>query len=138
MPELENPALARIVNAEVVRQFFGHWPSFHDAEITKVTFEATRGYYASATFIINAFETTKEVLKCGLVKTAKHCAIELHFIDIQELEFDCFNHQNVVFDVAIEESGPDIKCTFNSSVGLDAVIVAKEAHVLSLTPTTQY
>ncbi|TGD77973.1 Imm50 family immunity protein [Hymenobacter wooponensis] len=136
MSELESLALARIVNAEVVRQFFGYWPSFHDAEITKVTFEANRGYHAAATFVINAFGMTKEGQTNRFSKPVKHCTIELQFIDIQEVEFDCFSHQNVIFDLLIEESGSNLKCTFDSSVGLDASIVAKEVRVLSLTPAT--
>lgn len=131
----KNPALARIANAEAVRQFFGHWPSFHDAEISKVTFEANPGYWPSATFTINACAMTKE--EHDGLKTVKHCAIEFQFIDIQELEFDSFSHQNVIFDLVIEESGSNLKCTFNSSVGLDALIVAREVHVLCLTPVMQ-
>jgi hypothetical protein len=135
MPELENPALALIVNAEVVRQFFGHWPSFHDAEISKVTFEANPGYWPSATFTINVCAITQEG-QDGL-KRFKHCAIELQFTGIQELEFDYFGHQNVIFNLVVEESGSNLKCIFESSVGLDALIVAREVHVLRLTPVIQ-
>lgn len=135
MSELENPALARIVNAEVVHQFFGHWPSFHDAEISKVTFEANPGYWPSTTFTINVCAMTQEGQ--GGIKTVKHCTMELQFIGIQELEFDYFGHQNVIFNLVIEESGSNLKCTFDSSVGLDALIVAREVYVLRLTSIMQ-
>ncbi len=58
---------------EIIRQHFGYWPSFHDAEITKVTCEANPGYQASVTFVIAAFEATTEVDEEGYYKQTKQC-----------------------------------------------------------------
>ncbi|UOQ77710.1 hypothetical protein MUN84_03295 [Hymenobacter sp. 5516J-16] len=77
MSKTESPAISRIVNAEIVREHFGYWPDFHDAEITKVTFEAHPGYRTSITFVIAAFEITNEVDKSGHYKLTKHCDIEI-------------------------------------------------------------
>ncbi|WP_324674635.1 Imm50 family immunity protein [Hymenobacter sp. GOD-10R] len=137
MAESENPVVSQIVNAGIVREHFGYWPDFHDAEIVKVIFEAHPGYRASVMFVIAAFEITKGIDERGYYKLAKHCDIKLQFTGIQEIEFNDFGHQNVIFGLTLEESGSNIKCTFDSSVGMDAVIVAEEALVLSLTPTKQ-
>jgi len=134
MSDIDNPAIARIINAEAIYQHFGYWPKFHDAEITKVTLEAHPGYWPSATFVISAFEMTKEVDEKGYYKHTKQCLIEFQFTGIQEMEFDYFNHQNVILNLLLEESGDFTKCTFDPSVGLDAVIVAEKLAV-SLTPT---
>ncbi|UPL47694.1 Imm50 family immunity protein [Hymenobacter sublimis] len=137
MSKTESPAISRIVNAEIVREHFGYWPDFHDAEITKVTFEAHPGYRTSITFVIAAFEITNEVDKSGHYKLTKHCDIEIQLTGIQEMTFGYFSQQNVIFELTFEEVGSNIECTFDSSAGLDASIVAEEVLVLSLTPTQQ-
>jgi hypothetical protein len=135
MSENENPAIGRIINNEVVRQHFGYWPDFHDAEINKVTFETHSTGRYSVTFVISAFEMTKEIDERGYYRLIKHCDIEIQFIGIEELEFEGFGFQNVIFDLNFEESRNNIECRFTSSNGLDAAIIAEEAFVLSLTPT---
>ncbi|UOQ54900.1 Imm50 family immunity protein [Hymenobacter cellulosivorans] len=135
MPVAENPATNRISNHEIVREYFGYWPSFHDAEITKAAFEANPGYWPSATFTIAAFELTAEVDPKGHYQQTKQCTIELLFTGIREMELEGFSHQNVILSLEIEESGSHIQCTINPSVGLDAFLIAEKVSVLSLTPT---
>ena len=130
-----NPAVAQISNAEAVYQHFGYWPDFHDAEIIKVTFESHPGYRATVTFTLAAFEMTSETDEKGFYKLVKHCKVEFLFTGIREMEFDYFGHQNVIFDLVFEEHNGAIQGTFNSSVGLDAVVVAEEVAVLNLTAT---
>ena len=136
MAENENPAISRIVNSEVVIDHFGYWPDFHDAEITKATFETHSTGRYSVTFVIAAFEMTNEVDENGYYKLIKHCDVELQFIGIQEMKFSGFDYQNVIFDLALEESGNAIKCSLDSSAGVEIFVVAEEVFVLNLTPTS--
>ncbi|TGE23453.1 Imm50 family immunity protein [Hymenobacter metallicola] len=137
MAATENPVISRIINHEVVREHFGYWPDFHDAEVTKVTFEANPGYWPSATFTIAAFETTAKVDAKGYYQLTKQCDIELQFSGIRKMEFEDFSHQNVIFDLEFEQQGSNIECRFDSSTGLEATILAEEVLVLGLTPTKQ-
>jgi hypothetical protein len=137
MSELENPAVSRIINYELIIQRFGYWPSFHDAEVSKVTFEAHPGYRATATFLIETHEFINELNKRGQYKQVNNCLVELQFTGIKEMHFDGFDHQNVIFDLAFKESSENIECTFDSSIGLAASIVAEEALVLSLVPVEE-
>ena len=137
MSESQNSVIAKITNAEIVLEHFGYWPRFHDAEIAKVTFESHSGYWPLVTFVISAFEVTKEVDERGYYKLTKQCDIEFHFTGVEEIEFDYFSHQNVLMSLDFEESGSFIKATFNPSVGLDAVIFSEGVSVVSLTPTKQ-
>ncbi|KUG05911.1 Imm50 family immunity protein [Solirubrum puertoriconensis] len=137
MAEPENLVVSRIGNAEAIREHFGHWPSFHDAEITRVVFDANPGYHASVTFFITVSATYTHVDDRGHHKQTKQCDIELQFVGIKELEVDYFGHQNVIFELLLEEQGSDIKCTFDASVGMDAFIVAEEVRVAGLTPRKQ-
>ena len=134
MSELENPAVSRIVNHEVVIQRFGYWPSFHDAEVLKVTFEAHPGYRATVTFLIETSEFINELDANGRYKQFNNCQIELNFTGIRGIYFEDFSHQNVIFDLKFKEVGEVIECSFDSSVGLVASITAEEACVLNLTP----
>ena len=133
MPE-KNAAISRITNHEVVIQRFGYWPSFHDAEVLKVTFEAHPGYRATVTFLIETSEFTKELDLRGYYKPFNKCQIELNFTGIREMHFEDFNHQNVIFELEFEEVGEFIECTFDSSTGLSASIKAEEVCILSLAP----
>ena len=135
MAESEDPIISRITNSEIVIQHFGYWPSFHDAEVTKTTFETHPTGRYSVTFVIAAFEMTSEVDERGYYKLIKHCDVELQFIGIDAIEFNHFSFQNVLFGLKFEEIGRNIKCSFDSSVGLEAVIAAEEVLVMSLTPT---
>ena len=135
MSDNQNPAIARIANAEIVIEHFGYWPRFHDAEIAKVTFESNSGYWPLVSFVISAFEMTEGVDEKGYYKLDKQCDIEFHFVGVEEIEFDRFSHQNVLMSLDFEESGSFIKTTFDASVGLDAVIFSEGVSVVSLTPT---
>jgi hypothetical protein len=137
MSELENPAVSRIINHEVVIQRFGYWPSFHDAEVLKVTFEAHPGYRATVTFLMETHEFINKLNTRGQYKQVNNCLIELQFTGIKEMHFDGFDHQNVVFDLTLKESKGNIECTFDSSIGLVASVVAEEALVLKLIPTEE-
>lgn len=134
MPEDGNPVITRITNAEIVLEHFGYWPRFHDAEIAKVTFESHSGHWPLVTFVISAFEMTKEIDEKGYFKLIKQCDIESHFAGVEEIEFDRFSHQNVLVSLDFEESGSFIKTTFDAFVGLDAVIFSEGVSVVSLTP----
>lgn len=135
MAESEDPIISRIINYEIVIQHFGYWPSFHDAEVTKTTFETHPTGRYSVTFVIAAFEMTSEVDERGYYKLIKHCDVEIQFIGIEEIDFNYFSFQNVLCGLEFEEAGSNIKCTLDSSVGLEAAIVAEEVLVMSLTPT---
>lgn len=135
MAETENSIVSRILNFEIIREYFGYWPAFHDAEIIKVTFESHPGYWPSVTFLVAAFGMTKETDESGHFELVKHCHVELQFTGVHKIEFDGFSHQNIIFDLVFEENGSNIECSFDSSTGLEATVVAEKVSVLSLTST---
>ncbi|GAB2454081.1 hypothetical protein GCM10011375_01410 [Hymenobacter qilianensis] len=134
MEEAPYPAINRVINSEIIHQYFGYWPNFHDAEVIKVTFETHITGRYSVTFVIEAFEMLAEVDAQGFYKQAKQCLIEIQFSGVEEIDFKYFNFQNVLFEFWFEEQGSLIKGIFNSSTGMEATVVAEEALVLSLAP----
>jgi hypothetical protein len=135
MAEIEDqdPVIRLIVNSELVLQHFGYWPSFHDAGISKVTFEVHPSSGAVVTLVIEACETTDEVTEQGHYKQIKHCEIELQFLGIQETVLG-FDHQPTIFGLDFEERGNLIECGLTSSADT-RILVAEKVSVLRLTPT---
>ncbi|GAB2955952.1 hypothetical protein GCM10027048_22540 [Hymenobacter coalescens] len=121
------PALPRIHHAKVVWQRFGCWPSFHDAEIVRVTLEANPGYFPSATFVLKTWAPATPAGPAGL------CWLTLRFANITTLELEGFGHQNVIFSMDFAHTADALECTMDASVGLDAYLVAESATVVSLT-----
>ncbi|WP_073281064.1 Imm50 family immunity protein [Hymenobacter psychrotolerans] len=131
----ESTAISRIINSEVVHRHFGYWPNFHDAEIKRVIFESNPGYHPSVTVLLSAFERTQKTDEIGGYKILNNCDIQFQFNGIRAMEFDNFSHQNAILYLAFEEAEDTIKCTIDAATGLEAVIVAEEIIVTSLTPT---
>jgi hypothetical protein len=88
---------------------FGHWPSFHDAEV--VDFNLWRGGMNSQTrdlagpvltLKVHLWEMTKEVDSKGYFILRNHTLCTLRFREVQEIQMQGFNDQNAIFDLSIE------------------------------------
>ena len=106
-----------LINSEMIYQHFQQWPIFAHFEVTKAIFETHTTGRSSVTFTL----------------THQHdCQIQIQFTGVQEMTFENFRGQNMLYELLFEEQGSSIKATFISDAGLDAIIVADEALVLSL------
>jgi hypothetical protein len=128
------PEMRRVGNAETLWAHFGYWPKFHDAEIVRCAFETKPEWCYSIQVWIEAFEMLSETDDKGFYKLAKECLIQLEFLDVSESDFQWFSHQNVIATMSIQEKGEFLECIIDSSVGMQAEIVAREINVISLTP----
>lgn len=71
---------ARFERSEIVTDWFGYWPSLHDAEVLSADFQrAIGGSGPGLSVKVHAFEMTSEVNEKGYFKLIKHCIIELRF-----------------------------------------------------------
>jgi len=89
-------------HSEVVTNWFGYWPSLHDAEVLRVDFrraidESGPGLYLK----VHAFEMTPEVNEKGYFKCIKHCIIELRFEKVHDVSLRNFGHQNVIDGISL-------------------------------------
>ncbi|GAB3837827.1 Imm50 family immunity protein [Hymenobacter jeollabukensis] len=124
-------AIRQIVNHEIVYHHFGHWPTFHAAEVTKVIFEThTTGRYS----VTAVLEPDRNIHYVGGTPPdhPKPCRIELQFTGVQEWSFANFGVQNALEELWFEERGGALAAFFVSSSGMKATIVADEVLVLSL------
>ena len=134
MAESEKLGINRIINSELVIQYFGYWPSFHDATLEGINFQV-HSYKSRVTLLIATAEFTKELDEQRHYKEFKPCSIELQFDNVRDTAL-VFDHVPVLFGVVFEEIGDVIDCSFSSSAGTHTII-AEQVTVLSLTPMMQ-
>ena len=125
-----------IANEEQVTQYFGEWPSFHDAEVLSI--ETRRGdapgEYADLFASINVRRYTPANVGTAQFEMEKtHDAlISLRFRNISELRLSGFNHQNVIDDLVFLEEGERVRVIFESIFGVECAFCCKQVGVVSI------
>lgn len=119
----------QIKNASLVTDFFGHWPSFHDAEVLEIHLDRIN---VSMSLKLYAFEMFKEVDDKGYYKQDKHCHIVLKFIQLDELELADFNQQNVISGLHIESAEDALMVSISPCFGLGGGFKCKNIEVMAL------
>jgi len=121
-----------IENQELVTEYFGHWPSFHDAEILSLAFERGQaGYWPIISLKIQLAGPVKHS-SVGVLQQTRHCLLELEFHGVQDNEIEGFNHQNVVFEINFRRENDLITCDISPSYGVGGTITAQRLVVKNL------
>ncbi len=80
-----------IDGSKLIFDWFGYWPSFHDAEIISINLQrvSSDDLQSSSLFaLVHAFEMTSEVIETGHYKLIKHCVIEFEFVSVTYIPND--------------------------------------------------
>jgi Immunity protein 50 len=104
--------------SDAVMQWFGGWPSFHDAEIIS----------------LNLARTGQSVLRVYPYYPGKPATVDFIFEEITDVELADFSGQNVIFSLGIEEvidqtKEKAIRVTLSPCYGLAGRIDAKRLRV---------
>lgn len=118
-----------IHGASELHDWFGNWPSFHDAEIISLHLNR-RG---SSSLRVHTWEMTKEVDEKGYYVLAKHVVVEFILESISGLNLNGFNHQNVIFGLEVEKIDSGFRLRLDDCYGLAGSIEA-ERMSLRITP----
>ena len=121
--------ISEIHGAAELQEWFGYWPSFHDAEIVGLHLNRK----GSSSLRVHTWEMTKEIDEKGYYVLAKHVVVEFIFEAVSGLSLNGFNLQNVIFGLAIEKTDPGFRVTLDDCYGLAGSIVAEKMS-LCLTP----
>jgi hypothetical protein len=113
--------LNKIGNIEILTNFFGYTPNFHDAEILKVTLDRN-GPEINMDIIITEISEGKE----------KACIVTLKFENVYKMELQDFNIQNVIFEIKLLKLKSRIKTIFESSYGLSGFIISLNVIITNL------
>ena len=135
-------SLVKIQNANLLIDVFGRFPSFHDAEVLRITLD--RGdrtdLNPSLEALIHVFEVTPEVDDNGRYQLKNHVLVLFRFSKIVNLQLTDFNQQNVLWDLEIihlsdrERDKVKFKVVFRSSFGVSASFHCEAVSIESVEP----
>ena len=134
-----------IEGRERVTAVFGHWPSFHDAEVMSLRMDrgaAGAGPGSGPTFdvILHAFEMTDQVAPDGFLVLRNHVLVHLRFHGVVDSQLGGFNQQNSLFGLRLEDirshglEGIGLQVDLDASNGLNASFECHHAEVVSVLP----
>ncbi len=131
-----------IPGAKLVTDVFGHWPSFHDAEVVRL--ELLRAIpFADGPDLradIHAFEITDQVAPGGHFVLRHHVEVSFRFRGVDEVRLEDWNNQNVLFGLSITDIGDrqldrlKYEVSFDGSFGVHSTFLCRGAEVESVKP----
>ena len=114
-----------IPGADQVVQWFGYWPSFHDAEVLSIKLDRPGTSYVQ----IHTWEKTSEVDASGYYVRTKHAVVTFLFegflMDregISRMRIEWFNNQNVLTSLRVVRVPDGYSLSLDSIFGVDACI----------------
>jgi hypothetical protein len=115
-----------------VIEWFGHWPTFHDAKVLSITLVRS----GESRVVIHAFEITSEIDSTGHYVLAKHSRVTfcmegfpLDRCGITKTRVDCFNHQNVLSSAAVKKTPEGYELMLEASFGVEGSISCERMSV---------
>ncbi len=121
--------LSVIDGAQELHDWFGRWPTFHDAEIISLHLNRT----GSSSLTVHTWQMTNDLDEKGFYVLTKHVLVEFILEGIVGLDLKGFNHQNVVYGLAIEKTGEGFQIALEPCYGLAGRIEADKL-AIRLTP----
>ena len=117
--------LHAIVGAQELHDWFGYWPTFHDAEIVSLHLNR-RG---PSSLLIHIWEMTNKVDEKGFYELEKQAVVEFVFEDISELELGGFSHRNVIFGLELLKKDRGFVLTLDQCYGLAGTFEAEKVSI---------
>ena len=131
---MEVPTFIR--NHQALFDFFGYWPSFHDADVLACTGPSAERQTVDLT--LHTWEMTSEVDAKGYFVLQKHVLVTFHFCDVHDATLERFGLDNILFGMNITRDGD----ASSFHVGLDSVMdksgsfAARSGEIVSVVPCT--
>lgn len=119
----------RIVNSNLLIDWFGYWHDFHDFEVMHIDIDRKGPVIIMQLY---GFKMLSEVNDKGHFKLTKHCVITLKFDKVSDLSLEEFNHQNVLSSLSFKEEGDSIRTELWPCYGCHGFIVSKNVEVQSI------
>lgn len=117
--------LEGIAGARELYEWFGYWPSFHDAEVISLQLNR-RGVSSMA---VHTWEMTNEVDARGYYVLRKHIVVIFLMEDISDLNLEGFSSQNVIFSLGLTKKDDVFELSLDRSYGLAGTILAKRVEI---------
>jgi hypothetical protein len=123
-------------NYEKVLDFFGYWPSFHDAKVASYT-RANAGHEI-VNLTLHTWEMTSEVDAKGYFVLRKHVVIAFYFADVHDIALEPIASGNILFDMSIarDNEADSFVVNLNSVMDISVSFAARSGEVVSVLPCT--
>lgn len=128
-----------VVNREALEEWFGRWPSFHDAEVQAVRLDSGQRGDGPASIELDVHVFVAEwSAEDGTVSFERHSLVTLRFDGVEAVELDGFGPQNVLDELVIEDLGSGVPgaarlgVSLPSNNGLGGAFRAEQAAVLDV------
>jgi hypothetical protein len=129
--------LKTVPGAQNLFEFFGCWPSFHDAEVLSVELHRTGPSKVRA----HTWAMTDKVDADGHYVCEKHCVVTFSLEDLTKVEVLHFNDQNALSDLEFYRDNDEFVLSFHPGHGLQGSIRAKHIDIEfqpGIPPDSQY
>jgi hypothetical protein len=125
-----------ILNHKAVVDLYGHWPSFHDAEVP--VYVAPTPESQTLGFTLHTWQMTDEIDAKGFFVLRKHALVSFRFDGIYDLEMDAFASQNILFgmDLIPDSDGSSFRVVLDSVMDMSGSFSAHKGEVVSVVPCT--
>jgi Immunity protein 50 len=116
--------LLEIPGGKALFDWFGHMPSFHDAELLEIDL-VSKG---PSTLRIHTWEMTDKVDARGYFVLDKHVVVTITLEEITRIDLVDFNLPGIILDLEIERVDEGIEFAWGGSYGCDGTLRAKKAY----------
>ena len=132
-----------IEHQELLTDLFGRWPSFHDAEVRRLTFLSADQWSPDEPVLeaqIRVFEITSEVGPRGMLVLKHDSLATVRFLGVCELKLTDFRAQNSLMGLAIEDitsrqlENQRFAVRFDGSMGFDMRFLCRRIVIDSVEP----
>jgi len=129
-----------ILDRSILEAHFGGWPHFHDAEVDAARLRSGRRVGGPPTLELDIYVLAKSVITADGARESGPVVATLRFDDISAVELGDFNHQNVLFDLVIQDMAPSesdprsMRVELQSSWGLTGAFRCARVAVLAAEP----
>jgi hypothetical protein len=123
---------------------FGQWPSFHDGEVHCLVLDRTRSssngaYVPTIELVVRGWNLARDAENDGLYRQEHDSIVHFLFEDVSDVDFDGFNHQNVLngleFTLVQSKEGlPHLSVELAHCYGLSGGFKTVRARIVSVAP----
>ena len=130
MPQEFSP-LEGVEQLQLVRDWFGHWPIFHDAHVVEFNY---LGVEDAVSFTLHAFEMTDRVDSAGYFELQKHCLVSFKLSGAVRVSFHDYQLGDTLMELQFAFDDGRVVARLESAIGGECVISAAACRVSSLIP----
>ena len=103
---------AYILNHKAVVDFYGYWPSFHDAKVPAYVAPTEESQFLTLT--LHTWEMTDKVDAKGFFVLRKHALVSFRFDGVHHSEMEAFNSGNILFGMEFLPGNDSFSVVLNS------------------------